>query len=899
MAKKKVFIVSHSHWDREWYMGYEKHHMRLISLMDALFDLFENDPDFDSFHLDGQTIILDDYLAVRPDKRAELEKWVKAGKLKVGPFYILQDDFLISPEANVRNTQYGMKAAAKWSNNGYVPLGYYPDTFGNMGQTAQMSKLSGLETVAFGRGVTPTGLNNQVGGDGDFESTYSEMWWEGPDKSKVLGILFANWYSNGNEIPVDEEEAKAYWTKKLADAERFASTPDLLFMNGVDHQPVQKDVTAAIKVANRLFPDYEFIHSNFADYIAALKADLPEDLSTIHGELTSQATDGWYTLANTSSSRIYLKQANTETERLLENTVEPLLALTNTATDENQDRLDYAWHTLLQNHPHDSICGCSVDPVHEGMMTRFMNAKHVGESLSERALREFANQVNTASFGADAHPFVVLNPSGAKQSRPVTVEVEMDRALFADGTPQGQFDKMQAVAENLGDLHVEDANGHAVPATFSNPHAKFNYELPDETFRVPFMAAYVDVTVAPEVAAFGWQALAVVPGAAAATTNAVTIGDAQLENSRLKVTLEADHTVTVLDKLTDHTYHQALNFEDTGDMGNEYIYRQSADKLTFTAEDGKVANVVTKETANGGTIEFDLTLSVPATAADSLTYEQQAVIDITNRTSGRGDVMADLPLHVTLSLSGHNNRVDVAVTGDNQIKDHRLRAVFATDMVTTTHEAESIFEVVKRNNQVGPNWQNPTNPQHQQSFVTVHDGKRGVVVGNFGLNEYEVAQDGSNIAVTMLRCVGEMGDWGYFGTPEAQCQGAFHAEFSVAFTDGSQAQQLAAYQQARALQVPVLTQVTGVHEGPRSANAQAIVIDDDAFAVTATQISPSSHQLIVRGFNMTTEARDVRVLVANETASAVVDFNDELLDTPVAAPLQPAEIRTYRFKEGM
>ena len=241
MTKKKVFVISHSHWDREWYMPFEQHHMRLVTLIDNLLDVFKNDSDFDSFHLDGQMIALDDYLAVRPERKPELAAAIKAGKLRIGPFYILQDDFLISPESNVRNMIIGRDQAREYGQE--VPLGYFPDTFGNMGQTPQMMTLANLKTAAFGRGVTPTGFNNQVG-DADYASQYSEMWWQGPDGTRILGLLFANWYSNGNEIPVERTAAKKFWDQKLADAEKFASTDNLLMMNGVDHQPVQLDAVS-------------------------------------------------------------------------------------------------------------------------------------------------------------------------------------------------------------------------------------------------------------------------------------------------------------------------------------------------------------------------------------------------------------------------------------------------------------------------------------------------------------------------------------------------------------------------------------------------------------------------------------------------------------------------------
>ena len=182
--KKKVNIISHSHWDREWYMAYEQHHMRLINLVDDLLELFKTDPNFNSFHLDGQTIILDDYLQVRPEKKEAVQKAITAGKLRIGPFYILQDDFLTSSESNVRNMLIGMAESKKWGTP--VKLGYFPDTFGNMGQTPQMMKQANLDAAAFGRGVKPIGFDNEVLKDDNFTSQYSEMHWEGPDGTKIL-----------------------------------------------------------------------------------------------------------------------------------------------------------------------------------------------------------------------------------------------------------------------------------------------------------------------------------------------------------------------------------------------------------------------------------------------------------------------------------------------------------------------------------------------------------------------------------------------------------------------------------------------------------------------------------------------------------------------------------------
>lgn len=885
MAKKKVFVISHSHWDREWYMAYEDHHMRLVQLIDDLFDLFENDPDFNSFHLDGQTIILDDYLAVRPEKRAELQHWIDAGKLRIGPFYILQDDFLISAEANARNAILGRRFSDKWGQP--VPLGYYPDTFGNAGQVPQLSRLAGLDTVAFGRGVTPTGFNNTTGPLGDYDSTYSEMYWQSPDASKVLGILFANWYSNGNEIPADPAAAKHYWTEHLAAAEQYAATPDLLFMNGVDHQPVQKNLSQALAVARELFPDYEFIHSNFADYIAALKADLPADLTTVKGELTSQATSGWYTLANTASSRVYLKQQNTTTERLLENHAEPLMALSGLTEDSMQDRLTYAWQTLLQNDPHDSICGCSVDPVHKGMLDRYARAQEVGTWLTKTALTKLAGQIDTQDFPAASKPFLVINTAGAAKTAAATVTVEWARAPFSAGSPQQQYRKLEKIRQNLPALQVIDASGQVVPAHISDTVVRFNYDLPDRAFRVPYMGLYITVTLPVTVPAFSWQGYALTTGEAGQDMVTEDHGTT-LHNKALTVALAADGTVTM--------NGTKLVFTDTGDIGNEYIYKAAENDQPIPA--GPARNIVRTNRNGIQTLAYDQTPTIPVAADAQLAMEQQSVTDITQRHAVRGGETAELVLHVVLTLAGESRQLQIHLTGDNQMRDHRIQARFVTGIQSDHHQAESIFEAVTRPNTPGKAWRNPEDPQHQQAFVDLSDDQVGVTIGNFGLNEYQIEQKTGTIAVTLLRCVGEMGDWGYFPTPDAQCQGPFHADLTFQTHTAAAADTQAAWQLARAGQIGLTTvQLPAAQMGTLPNANTYLTVDNPAFAVTALHVSPASGDLLVRGYNLTDVPQTVAISYRGALPTDVVDFLEHPLPAKPADPLRPAEIRTYRFRK--
>lgn len=899
MAKKKVFVISHSHWDREWYMPFEKHHLRLVKLMDEVLDLIDTDPKFNSFQLDGQAIIIDDYLAVRPENKDRVAKAIKNGKLRVGPFYVLQDDFLISPESHVKDFQIGRQTAEKYGQ--MMGIGYFPDTFGNMGQTPQMLRLAGLDAVAFGRGVKPTGLNNQVS-ESAFESSFSEMNWIGPDQSQVLGILFANWYSNGNEIPVDRQEAKQYWTEKLADVEKYASTDNLLMMNGVDHQPVQKDVTKALEVAQELFPDYEFIHSNFDDYLAAVKADLPKNLSTINGELTSQETDGWYTLTNTASSRIYLKQKNAEVQRKLINEATQLAAVALPKAEYPHDQLTYAWKLLLENHIHDSITGCSVDEVHREMMTRFEKVEAVAESIRDDAQTALADQVKTDQFPEGSQPFVVINPSDTAKTGVITAEVELDRALFKDGRPDAQFAKMQLIAQRNRHYAVIAADGRQVVGRVTGYTTRFGADLPEDRFRVPYIGVYAQVEVyVKDLPAFSWQALALqqltTSKMYADQTAESLISDGRiLENNLLKVEISAvDGSLTILDKKTNHTYHRMAVYEDTGDMGNEYIYKETADQKRIYSTDQAPTIHIKEDSAKRGVIEVVSTLQIPRQATPQLDYEQRAVIDITHRQATRSQETVALTLHTFITLEADSSALKFDVTYDNQALDHRLRVLFPTELEATTNEAESVFEVVQRPNVPEKYWENPTNPQRQQAFVNLHDEKVGVTLANDGLPEYEILPKDGTIALTMLRCVGELGDWGYFLTPEAQCQGAQHASFALIFHDETTADRLQSYQVARTLYLPILTVTTSHHQGTCSAEGTWLEVnaDEQAFAVTGVERDQAS-DLIVRGYNLDSQAHNIDVQVADQKGE-LVDFQSQHL-SETTAPLKAAEIRNYRFK---
>lgn len=892
--KKKVYIISHSHWDREWYMAYEQHHMRLIELIDDLLELFEVDPSFNSFHLDGQTIILDDYLQVRPEKRQAIQQAINEGKLRIGPFYILQDDFLISSESNVRNMLIGMEESRKWGTP--VMLGYFPDTFGNMGQTPQLMKQAGISAAAFGRGVKPIGFDNQVLEAENYSSQYSEMWWKGPDQTAIFGLLFANWYSNGNEIPVEKEAALAFWKQKLADAEQYASTNHLLMMNGVDHQPVQKDISKAIHLANELFPDYEFIHSNFTDYLEAVQKDVPEDLGSVEGELTSQETDGWYTLANTASARVYLKQWNTKVQRQLENITEPLATMAyEVSGNYPHDQLDYAWKTLMQNHPHDSICGCSVDSVHREMIPRFEKADEVGKYLAQDSLEQLTAAIDTTGFPKDSFPFVIVNTAGMDKTGEAEITIELERKRFAEGIPEQLYQELENLPKRK--YHVETKSGATIPAILSEETVQFGYDLPKDRFRVPYMARMIKVTLPLEnMPAFSWETFALVEGEAKAEEKETMIHQSGriIENGPLHLTIEKNGTITMEDRKNKRKLNNLHIFEDIGDIGNEYIFKQPfCDQpiLSSNKENSEVKVLV--DTPEIAKISILQEMEIPVSADERLEKEQQMVVEFRYRKAERSKEKRILQIKTIMTIRKDSKKIDFETTLDNQMKDHRLRVLFPTKLHVEHHEADSIFEVVKRPNHVSKSWENPTNPQHQQAFVNIHDEEYGVTVGNFGLNEYEVTEDGQ-IAVTLLRSVGELGDWGYFPTPEAQCLGEHRFNYSIELHGPEE--KFSTYLHAYAAQIPFSTQRIKHHEGTLISKQQYLTIKSETFAITALKRSKFSDKVVVRGFNMSSHLEKLEITKDNGK-TVILNLLEEPTKQAVVPIIQPYEIRTIGFEE--
>jgi len=768
---KNVHVISHSHWDREWYMPFEYHRSYLVELIDNCIQLFETDPDFLGFHLDGHTALVEDYLEIRPQNAEKIEKLVKAGKFSVGPWYVLQDEFLTSGEANVRNLLVGMDIAKKLGK--ITRVGYFPDAFGNVGQMPQILSQAGMHGIAFGRGVKAIGLDNEILAESEYASKYSEIFWQSPDGTKLPTVVFMNWYSNGMEIPT--ENIEEYWDRTLKNVEQYASTDELLLMNGCDHQPVQKNLSEALKMAREKYPDYNFIHSNFNDYMEKCRDAMPKDMKPVVGELIGQDTDGWFSLVNTCSSNVDLKIANRKGELILEAVAEPLSVMASTLGEEYpHDMLLYSWKTLMKNHPHDSICGCSCDEVNAEMKIRFDKSRQAAEMVIRKDLEIIKEHIDVSGFSGFDATFAVLNTMSGRRNRLVECDIDVKR-LYCRNMKQ-LHETIRDYKVYDGEYELVDESGKVISCTVTNRRGQFDYDLPEQSFRKPYIAERVTISfLAEDVPSLGYKVYGL-RKTVKFGENPIPLKENVLENKYIKATINSDGTINLVNKKTGREYKEILRFEDTGDMGHEYTYIPTEGTPILSGNTlAKIELIRNEEFA----VEYKVTveMEIPEEGDEAVKKAQTNLMPIKERIGGRSDNTVTLEIVSYITLAKDSKRLDIKTTLTNTAKDHRLRVLFPTGLSTKTHRAESVFEAAKRNNAHKSGWTYPSGCEHQQGFVTMCDGLDGLAVCNTGLYEYETMDN--TIAVTLLRAVGELGDWGVFPTELSQVQKELTFEYSV------------------------------------------------------------------------------------------------------------------------
>ncbi len=241
-----------------------------------------------------------------------------------------------------------------------------------------------------------------------------------------------------------------------------------------------------------------------------------------------------------------------------------------------------------------------------------------------------------------------------------------------------------------------------------------------------------------------------------------------------------------------------------------------------------------------------------------LAEEIADIIEFKDRKAQRVEETVPMVITTEYTFERRTRAIKVKTSFNNQALDHRLRVCFESGIQTDVHHVDSIFEVAKRANQVDKAWENPCNAQHQQLFVNLHDEKSGLTIANKGLAEYEIL-NGETIAVTLHRGVRELGDWGIFMTPEAQCLGEQTVEFAI-IVHGSVCED--SYKEAHQYVIPFTTgQLHHSNHTLPAKDAFMSVLAEEGIMWSALKVSPATGDIIGRWYNTsdTTQTFDLEV----------------------------------------
>jgi mannosylglycerate hydrolase len=768
----QVHVISHTHWDREWYLTREDYRLRLIDLVDGVLDRMDRDDKFTFFHLDGQTIVLEDYLEVRPDQKERLRRRIGGGRLLVGPWYVMPDMFLVSGESLVRNLALGHRIAESFG--GVMRAGYTPDPFGHVAQMPQILAGFGLDNAILWRG---------------FGGPRSEYIWEGHDGTRTLLLHFPReGYCNAFRLPLLPKATRPAEAARVVEGERGRSAVgSVLLMAGVDHTEPHPELLTLIGeigagegVAAAL--------STLPAYVDAVRSALSAQevaLETVHGELRA-GEDYSNLLPGVLSARTYLKKSNVRAQALLEKTLEPLALFAWLAGESHPSGvLSYAWKTLIENHPHDSICGCSIDEVHDENDTRFARVLQVAEGQKTRSLRALARRVEPAPEGSIR--FLAVNTDIAPSDGVIDVVIDVPVASAEAGRmlDSDLFDAPLAFFERGSVISsITDPEGRSIP--FQEVRREDRIEQWTSRVEVP-LAVHVErihLACAVPLPAAGFVALDARIEKGSHSAPAKPSGRA-IENDLLRVELNDDGTLSVRDKKSGASYVNVLEFESVGDVGDEYNFSPPENDVRVTTRGARAA--LAEVTATG-----------PLRSAMRVETVLQVPRSCTTDRRGRSAERVSVEVSVDLELRQGSPVVSCTVKVDNGAADHRLRVLFPTGAPSVTESrADTAFGVVTRAAQrfvpTTPMPEAPVNAMPLQSFVDAGDPKQGMTVLSEGLMEYEVVPDagsGASLALTILRSVGWLsredlktrrGNAGpSLPTPGAQCLGSYEFRFAFA-----------------------------------------------------------------------------------------------------------------------
>lgn len=769
-----VHALAHTHWDREWYHPLSRFRAKLVALVDSLL-AYPQSP----FLLDGQTIVLADYLTIRPERTDEIVRALGTGAIEAGPWFVLADNLIPSGEAIVRN----LEAGRRWSQRFSAPtprVAYCPDTFGHPSALPMIAQEFGFDVAVLWRGF----------GGSSFPAS-DTVWWIAPDGRRLLLVhLPPDGYEFGSALPLDAPQSRARWQRIRETLSARNVTGVALLPVGADHHAAPPDLERALKQLNESArPDSaRVVRSGLqtaADALLSAAQSHTPVLPTVQGELRDSYGYTW-ALQGTFGVRAHQKRDNARLERALLRDVEPWAALawihgarsTHNVAPDGQITLaqipaliSHAWETLLSTHPHDTLCGCSTDDVAVAMGARQREVAGVLPELRAQSLAMVLAHDRVAARTRPVTDTAVVVRNRVARPRGGVVEVELKQTLADIGVGPGSAGRvpteitLPSSLPAFGDGEVQVLSSRIVHERRESPQ-----HYPDDDLVLSHRAL---AWIAP-VPALGLRVIGANGSARGERFAPVSITrDAQsvrISNGRL--TLHASPGGIALEHGA-RRIDDILSLETRPDFGDSY-------------------------TASPRGVPERLVLSAIRVGAKGPLRRSIHCRWDWSRTVERGErhIREHVRLWTELSIDAGASHMRCDVRGWNGRKNHRLQLWWRSDVTSPALLADAAFGPVERTPIAAAANASPaetpprTMPLHR--WLTLHDANGGATLISDGLAESDTRTDNSGVGalgVTLLRATGELsrahlperpGHAGWpCAIPMAQCRGKFSARVGI------------------------------------------------------------------------------------------------------------------------
>ncbi|MHA2293912.1 MAG: glycoside hydrolase family 38 N-terminal domain-containing protein [Candidatus Hodarchaeales archaeon] len=689
---KHVFIVPHTHWDREWYLPFQKFRYKLVHLIDELLEILNSQEFF--FTFDGQTIVLEDYFEIRPEKKQELLDHIREGKIRVGPWYLLPDIWLVGQESLIRNLEYSIDMARDLD----IPLmkiGYLPDMFGHSRAIPQIiGDLTNFKAAVVWRGVPP-------------EINTVPFQWKSDHSSvnTVFTIYLPFGYGNAARLPVEVNDLTNSIQDHVNHLKPFSPLPVYLLANGTDHQfPSSKIASNLSQVQIDNMNVSLSVLDDFIEQMQRIVAQEAYSPPEYVGEFRSSARAPL--LQDTYSTRMWIKQWNQKLEDLLTHYAEPMRTYmwVYFQKDYPTSFLVQAWKWFLRNQPHDSICGCSVDQIHEEMKFRFS----FSESIAEMTIEEVVEDLEDLSHPSKDPSLIVFNPTNSLIPMYFEFKVPAGLRIHSAKIANGKEFEVQSLL-NPSDIATGESE------------QKFGTLIPLKPWSftpLHLMTSETDKS----------------------NKMVITASQDEVSNVFFNVTFNEDGTFDLFDKKKGVKFTRLHQFEDWGDIGDEYTFGRLGPE-----------QVAVQNTVRNLSITGNLFCEIQQTMRIKLFREVDS-----SRQKRIGKV--EVPIKSTFRFYRDLPRIDIKTELLNITKDHRLRICFdlpyrSQYTITSTH-----FGYIKRSGDPTGDEsfvEAPSGIQSQKRYICVEDpdGQVAATLMNNGLPEVELVE-GTRLALTLIRSVG-------------------------------------------------------------------------------------------------------------------------------------------------